>query len=174
MYVDDLGRMLGWEFSLMVATVRLINSGLFDELPTLKIQMSHFVAALAAISRAYAVSRTARKMAPPRYRAMGVSRDRHLIGISNIACSMTVADGRASMMLPRQGAEWVRTGLTELPTSQVVFATDYPQGVQDDDQVAAYVNSVRALGPEARAVLNGANAEKLGSRLKVSMPAIAR
>jgi len=74
------------------------------------------------------------------------------------------------MMLPRQGAEWVRTGLTELPTSQVVFATDYPQGVQDDDQVAAYVNSVRALGPEARAVLNGANAEKLipqlGSRLK--------
>jgi len=42
MYVDDLGRMLGWEFSLMVATVRLINSGLFDELPTLKIQMSHF------------------------------------------------------------------------------------------------------------------------------------
>jgi len=42
MYVDDLGRMLGWEFSLMVATVRLINSGVFDELPTLKIQMSHF------------------------------------------------------------------------------------------------------------------------------------
>jgi predicted TIM-barrel fold metal-dependent hydrolase len=31
MYADDLGRMLGWEFSLMVATVRLINSGLFDD-----------------------------------------------------------------------------------------------------------------------------------------------
>src|SRR5215813_4984085 len=42
MYVDDLGRMLGWEFSLMTATVRLINSGLLDELPTLKIQFSHF------------------------------------------------------------------------------------------------------------------------------------
>src|SRR5262245_11526296 len=28
MYMDDLGRMLGWEFSLMVAAVRLINSGL--------------------------------------------------------------------------------------------------------------------------------------------------
>jgi predicted TIM-barrel fold metal-dependent hydrolase len=27
MAADDLGRMLGWEFSLMVATVRLINSG---------------------------------------------------------------------------------------------------------------------------------------------------
>ena len=42
MDADDLGRMLGWEFSLMVATVRLINSGLLDELPTLKIQVSHF------------------------------------------------------------------------------------------------------------------------------------
>ena len=42
MYADDLGRMLGWEFSLMVATMRMINSGLLDELPTLKIQFSHF------------------------------------------------------------------------------------------------------------------------------------
>jgi hypothetical protein len=38
----ELWRMLGWEFSLMVATVRLINSGLLDELPSLKIQVSHF------------------------------------------------------------------------------------------------------------------------------------
>ena len=39
---DDLGRMLGWEFSLMTATMRVINSGLLDELPTLKVQFSHF------------------------------------------------------------------------------------------------------------------------------------
>jgi predicted TIM-barrel fold metal-dependent hydrolase len=42
MEADDLGRMLGWEFSLMVTTVRLINSGLLDELPSLTIQISHF------------------------------------------------------------------------------------------------------------------------------------
>jgi predicted TIM-barrel fold metal-dependent hydrolase len=42
MYFDDLARMLGWEFSLMVAVVRLINSGLFDELPTLRVHVSHF------------------------------------------------------------------------------------------------------------------------------------
>ena len=42
MDADDLGRMLGWEFSLMTAAVRLINSGLLDELPTLKIQFAHF------------------------------------------------------------------------------------------------------------------------------------
>ena len=42
MYVDDLGRMLGWEFSLMVSMVRLINSGLFDELPTLRVRLLAF------------------------------------------------------------------------------------------------------------------------------------
>ncbi len=42
MDADDLGRMFGWEFSLMIATIRIINSGLLDELPDLKIQFSHF------------------------------------------------------------------------------------------------------------------------------------
>src|SRR5258708_1310441 len=41
-YADDLGRMLGWEFSLMVQTVRLINSGLLDDLPNLNVQFPHF------------------------------------------------------------------------------------------------------------------------------------
>jgi ABC-type polysaccharide transport system permease subunit len=31
MNADDLWRMLGWEYSLMVATVRLINSGLLEK-----------------------------------------------------------------------------------------------------------------------------------------------
>ena len=52
-------------------------------------------------------------------------------------------------------------GLTELPASRVVFATDYPQAVHCNNEVIAYVNAVRTLGPEVQAVLNGANAEKL-------------
>ena len=47
MDADDLWRMLGWEFSLMVATVRLINSGLLDEFPSLKIQVAHFSGGIA-------------------------------------------------------------------------------------------------------------------------------
>ena len=42
MDADDLGRMFGWEFSLMIATIRVINSGLLDDLPDLKIHFSHF------------------------------------------------------------------------------------------------------------------------------------
>src|ERR1700691_104106 len=42
MDADDLGRMLGWEFSLMTAAVRIVNSGLLDALPGLNIQFAHF------------------------------------------------------------------------------------------------------------------------------------
>jgi len=51
MDADDLGRMLGWEFSLMTAAVRLINSGLLDDLPSLKIQFSHFAGGIGRIAK---------------------------------------------------------------------------------------------------------------------------
>ena len=51
--------------------------------------------------------------------------------------------------------------LWELPTSQCVFATDYPQGVRDEREVAAYVQALRTLAPDAQRVVNGANVEKL-------------
>ena len=60
----------------------------------------------------------------------------------------------------------MRAGLSELPASQCVFATDYPQGVRDDSEVAAYVEAVRALGPDAQHVLNGANIEQLIPNLR--------
>ena len=65
-----------------------------------------------------------------------------------------------------RGVEWVRVGLAELPSSQVVFATDYPQAVRDDDEIVAYVKAVGGLRSEARKILDGANAEKLIPNLK--------
>ena len=59
------------------------------------------------------------------------------------------------------GAEWVRFGLQEVALSQTVFATDYPQAVRDADEVAGYVAAVRALGPDARAMVDGVSAERL-------------
>jgi hypothetical protein len=66
----------------------------------------------------------------------------------------------------KRGAEWVRVGLAELPSSQVLFATDYPQAVRDDDEVAAYIKAVAELGAESRKILDGANAEQLIPNLK--------
>jgi hypothetical protein len=42
-----------------------------------------------------------------------------------------------------------------------LFAMDYPQAVHDDDEVAACVRAVRALGPQAQAIIAGVHAEKL-------------
>jgi hypothetical protein len=173
MYADDLGRMLGWEFSLMVATVRLINSGLLDELPTLKIQVSHFAGGIGPYL--------------PRIRGL---QDREQNGTAAIpghgrqprqpfdhylqhrffydCCGWSGPDHAAE-----RGAAWMRSGLDELPSSQVVFATDYPQAVHDDDEVAAYINALRTLGTDAQSILDGANAERLipslGRRLKRSV-----
>jgi len=47
-----------------------------------------------------------------------------------------------------------------------VFATYYPQVVRDPQEVAEYVAAVRALGPNARALVDGLNAEKLIPDLK--------
>jgi predicted TIM-barrel fold metal-dependent hydrolase len=166
MDADDLGRMLGWEFSLMVATVRLINSGLLDELPTLTIQLSHFAGGIARYL--------------PRIRGL---QQREKAGTASLArhgrqprepfehylrqrlfydCAGWSGRGDAA----EQGAEWVRTGLAELPAARTVFATDYPQAVHEDDDVAAYIEAVRALGGETRAVLESANAEKLIPNLR--------
>ena len=166
MDVDDLWRMLGWEFSLMVATVRLINSGLLDELPSLKIHVSHFGGGIARYL--------------PRIRGF---QDREKSGATQIArhsrmprepfdhylqhrffydcAGWSVPDYAAE-----RGVEWVRVGLAELPSSQVVFATDYPQAVRDDDEIVAYVEAVGGLRSEARKILDGANAEKLIPNLK--------
>ena len=161
MDADDLGRMLGWEFSLMVATVRLINSGLLDKLPTLKIQVSHFAGGIARYLPRILGLQQREKMgtaAIPRHgRQPQMPFDHYLHHrLFYDCCGWSSPDHAAE-----HGAEWVRTGLTELPASQLVFATDYPQAVQDDDEVVAYVNAVRALGAEARSVLDSANAEKL-------------
>ena len=161
MEADDLGRMLGWEFSLMVTTVRLINSGLLDELPTLKILVAHFAGGigryLPRILGFQQREETGTASIPQHNRRPRKAFEHYLRDRLFYDCAGWSGRTHAA----ERGAEWVRIGLTELPASQVVFATDYPQAVHNDNEVVAYVNAVRALGSEAQAVLHGANAEKL-------------
>ena len=161
MDADDLWRMLGWEFSLMVTTVRLINSGLLDELPTLKILVAHFAGGigryLPRILGFQQREETGTASIPQHNRRPRKAFEHYLRDRLFYDCAGWSGRTHAA----ERGAEWVRIGLTELPASQVVFATDYPQAVHNDNEVVAYVNAVRALGSEAQAVLHGANAEKL-------------
>jgi predicted TIM-barrel fold metal-dependent hydrolase len=161
MDADDLGRMLGWEFSLMVATVRLINCGLLDELPTLRVQLSHFAGGLGryrARIEGFQRREDSGTAGIPRHDRRPLQRfDHYMRSRLFYDCAGWSSRDRAG----EYGAEWTRIGLAEVPASQCVFATDYPQAINADDQVAAYVSALRALGRDAQQIVDGANATKL-------------
>jgi predicted TIM-barrel fold metal-dependent hydrolase len=161
MDADDLGRMLGWQFSLMVAAVRMINSGLLDELPGLRVQFSHFAAGLGRYlgrirgfqqREKWGTAALARHNRRPK-----MSFDHYMEQRLFYDCAGWAGPDHAADW----GAEWVRFGLQEVALSQTLFATDYPQAVRDPEEVAAYVAAVRALGPNARAMVDGIAAERL-------------
>ncbi len=161
MNADDLGRMLGWEFSLMTATVRLINSGLLDELPTLRIQFAHFSGGIGRYTgriRGFQQRDLWGTAKVPRHGRRPRKPFEHYL---DHRLFYDCAGWAAPVPAAELGAEWVRYGMQEAAFSQVVFATDYPQAVRDDGEVTAYVDAVRALGPNCRAMLEGANVAKL-------------
>jgi predicted TIM-barrel fold metal-dependent hydrolase len=169
MDADDLGRMLGWEFSLMTAAVRLINSGVLDELPTLRIHFSHFAGGIGRyLGRIrgfqqrdkWGTAALARHGRRPR-QAFDHYLDHRLF--------YDIAGWAGPDHAAQWGADWVKFGLEELAFSQLVFATDYPQAVREASEVAAYTQALRALNGNGRALVAGANAHKLirdlGARL---------
>ena len=166
MDADDLGRMLGWEFSLMTAAVRLINSGLLDALPSLQIQFSHFAGGIGRYRgriRGFQERERWGTVQLPRHgRRPKQSFDHYLDQRLFYDIAGWAGPDRAAEL----GEHWVRFGLQELPLSQLVFASDYPQAVREPGEVAAYVAAVRELGESGRAIADGANAEKLIPDLK--------
>ena len=166
LYADDLGRMLGWEFSLMVATVRIINSGLLDALPHLNIQFAHFSGGIGRyLGRIrgfqqrdkWGTAQVLRHGRGPRKPF-----DHYLEHRLFYDCAGWAGPDHSA----EWGAHWVRFGMQEVALSQTVFASDYPQAVRDADEVAGYVAAVRALGPDACAMVDGASAERLIPDLK--------
>jgi predicted TIM-barrel fold metal-dependent hydrolase len=153
--------MLGWEFSLATAAVRLINSGLFDRYPGLKVQFAHFAGGVGRYTgriRGFQEREVFRTAQIPRHnRRPALPFDHYIRERLFYDCA-----GWARPLDPVDCAvEWVRFGLSEVPVSRVVFATDYPQAVRTDQGMVDYVAAMRTLSPEAEAVLNGANAEHL-------------
>jgi predicted TIM-barrel fold metal-dependent hydrolase len=160
-YADDLGRMLGWEYSLQIATVRLINGGVLDAFPSLNVQFSHFAGGLGRYLGRIRGFQQREKWGTAELARHGRrparSFDHYLEQRLFYDCAGWAGPDHAG----EWGADWVRFGLQEVALSQTVFATDYPQAVRDDAEAASYVAGIRALGANARAMLDGANAEKL-------------
>src|SRR3984885_1689890 len=178
MDADDLGRMLGWEFSLMTAAVRLINSGLLDELPTLRIQFSHFAGGIGRYLGRIRGFQQRDKWATAKIARHGRRPTKPFDHYLDHRLFYDIAGWAGPDHAAEWGADWVRFGIEELAFSQLVFATDYPQAVRDASEVVAYVEAVRALGANGRALADGANAEKLirdlGRRLAKRAPGAAK
>jgi hypothetical protein len=146
--------------------VRLINSGLLDELPALKVQVSHFAGGigryLPRIRGLQQREKSGTATIPRHGRQPRKPFDHYLRNRLFYDCAGWSGPDYAA----ERGAEWVRIGMAELPVSQLVFATDYPQAVRHDNEVVAYVKAVGGLGSEARKILDDVNAEKLIPNLK--------
>ncbi len=162
MYADDLGRALGWEFSLMTATVRIINAGVLDRYPGLKVQFAHFCGGVSHYLprfRGFVQREKWGTKDVPHHNRRAVRdydyylRERLFYDIAGWAGPDHAAEW---------GMEWVKDNLPSVALSQTVFATDYPQAVREDDEVVAYVKAYKALAESATI---DANASKLIPKL---------
>jgi predicted TIM-barrel fold metal-dependent hydrolase len=160
MNADDLGRTMGWEFSLMVCAVRLINSGLLDRFPTLKIQFSHFAGGVGRYTARIAGMQSRksgdRSMPADHRRRPSQAFEYYLRERFFYDCAGWVSRGEQSDV----AESWVADGLREVSNSRVVFGTDYPQACDDDQEVASLIRELRKSERAADA-LSGANAREL-------------
>jgi len=142
----DMARSVGREFSLIMALIRMINSGVFDRYPDLTVHISHLggnVASLLGRIRMYqdkdywatrGNERHGRKAEKPF--------DYYLTRnfVYNTA-------GIGGAMKPLQAA------LIEFPAERIVYATDYPQEVRDPKDVRTFIESLRAMGDTGQKIL---------------------
>jgi predicted TIM-barrel fold metal-dependent hydrolase len=156
----DTARSVGREFSLIIATIRLINSGVLDRHPSLTIHMAHLgggIASMLGRVRSYQDKDFWGTAGNPRHGALPHKDFDHYVR------ERIVFDTAGFCGAP--GA--LRTALVELPSDRIVFATDYPQEIRTREAVRDFVNDVRALGKAGEQILRG----NVGLLLKDRVPA---
>jgi len=148
MQAYDLARSVGREFAMVLATLRLINGGVLDRFPALRVQMAHLGGGLAALLgrvRSYQDKTFWGTASDPRH---GRLPERHLDYYLRERILFDTA-GFCGAINP------VKAALLELPASQIVLGTDYPQEIRSAEAVRDFVREIRALGAPGSAILEG-------------------
>ena len=156
----DTARSVGREFSLIMGTIRLINSGVFDRHPNLTVHMAHLsggIASMLARVRSYQDKDFWGTRGNPRH-GMNAKKDFDYYLHNHMVFDTAGFAGAI-------GA--VKTALVEIPASRIVFATDYPQEIRQREPVRDFVRDIRALGKDGEAILSG----NVGKLLKPSAKA---
>jgi predicted TIM-barrel fold metal-dependent hydrolase len=144
----DTARAVGREFSLIMAAIRLVCSGLFDRHPELTVHMAHLsggIASMLARIRSYQDKEFWGTLGNPRHGAKAKKDFDYYINNNLVFDTAGFAGGIGS----------VKAGLCEIPASRMVFATDYPQEIRKREAVRDFVKDIRALGPDGERILSG-------------------
>ncbi len=144
----DTARSVGREFSLVMATIRLINSGVFDRHPALMVHMSHLGGGLSTLLgriRSYQDKEFWGTTDNARHGMKGQEDFDHYLQ-NNMVFDTAGFCGA-------MGA--VKAALIEIPASRIVFATDYPQEIRERHAVREFVQELRAFGKPGEAILAG-------------------
>jgi predicted TIM-barrel fold metal-dependent hydrolase len=152
----DLARSVGREFSLITATIRLIDSGVFDRHPNLTVHMAHLgggIASMLGRIRGFRDKEFWGTAGDPRHGAKA-KKDFDYYLRNNIVFDTAGFCGEISA---------IKTALVEIPASRIVFATDYPQEIRERNVVRDFVQEIRALGAAGEQTLSG-NVELLLKR----------
>jgi len=156
----DTARSVGREFSLIMATIRLVNSGVFDRHPTLTVHMAHLSGGIASMLgriRSYQDKDFWGTTGNPRHGMKAEKEFDHYIRNNLVFDTAGFAGAIGS----------VKTALVEIPASRIVFATDYPQEIRAREAVRDFVRELRALGTAGEQILSG----NVGKLLKEPQPA---
>jgi predicted TIM-barrel fold metal-dependent hydrolase len=144
----DTARAVGREFSLIMATIRLINSGVFDRHPGLTVHVAHLaggIAGMLARIRCFQDKGFWGTAGNARHGAKGKKPFDYYIANNLVFDTAGFAGGIGA----------IKAGLAEIPPSRIVFATDYPQEIRKREVVRDFVRDIRALGADGERILSG-------------------
>jgi predicted TIM-barrel fold metal-dependent hydrolase len=131
-----------------MATIRLINSGVFDRYPDLTVHMAHLgggIASMLGRIRSYQDKEFWGTAGNPRH-GMKAARNFDDYFAHNLVFDTAGFCGAI-------GA--VKAALVEIPAARIVFATDYPQEIRGREVVRDFVKDIRALGAPGEQILAG-------------------
>ena len=143
----DLYRCVGREHELVLATYRLIAGGVFDRFPGLEVVMSHLGGGIGAIiARIRGYQNKAHMGLPPDSPHSITSKK----GFDHYIAENLFFDTGGLF----GSVKAIYAALTELPSSRIVFGTDYPQEIRDAETMARFVKDLKEsdLPPD---VING-------------------
>ncbi|MBI2988708.1 MAG: amidohydrolase [Deltaproteobacteria bacterium] len=145
----DLGRSLGREIDLQVATARIILSGVLEDFPDLKLVISHLGGGISAVKERIDYYFGERGMKGSR---MSMPFQYYF---DKLYFDMAGFKG---------GMKAVRCALTAIQPGRLVFGTDYPQNfIENPLEIKSYIDRLKALGidEESKALMLGENARRL-------------